>query len=212
LELVADTVAAERADNEASLDAGANTLLAVFTVDVSAFASALVLAPPPTSSGDEKAFLVRCFGFCSGGDAVATRLPELAPFNGDNRGFEDVATAEARFGPAAFRDFGAFCEALVAGRPRERDNTAEEGAAGPAHCNTIWTYERVYIAGRQKVHVLPSACFKYQILALPLSFCHADEEVYLPCLRCKPKLLGVGRAHPAQPTMALGIAPLRTRE
>jgi len=129
LELVADTVAAERAADDATIDAGANTLLAVFTVNASAVASALALAPPLTCSGDEKAkaclislpaaILVRCFGFCSGGNAGATRLPELAPFDGDNGGFEEDAIDKARLGAAATRDFRAFCKAEAAGRPRE---------------------------------------------------------------------------------------------
>jgi len=108
LELVADAVAAESAADDAALDAGADTLLVVFTVDASAVASALEFVPPLISSGNEKAkafltslldtFLVRCFRFCSGGDAAATRLPELAPVNDDDASFKDSATAEARLG------------------------------------------------------------------------------------------------------------------
>jgi len=121
LELVADAVAAESAADDATLDAGADTLLVVFTVNASAVASALEFVPPLISTGDEKAkafltsllatFLVCCFGFCSGNDAAATRLPELAPFNDDDAGFEDSATAEARLGTVAIGDFRAFCEA-----------------------------------------------------------------------------------------------------
>ena len=155
---MADAVAAESAADAAALDEGADTLLAAISVSASAVASALEFFPPSISSGNEKAkafltgllatFLLRCFEFCPGGDAAATRLPELAPFNDDDGSFEDSATAEARLGTAAIGDFGAFCEAGATGRPRERGDTAEAGAAGIARRNTASTYERVLIAGR----------------------------------------------------------------
>jgi len=118
---VADAVAAESTADDAALDAGADTLLVAFTVDASAVASALEFFPPSISSGTEKAkafltrllatFLVRCFEICPGGDAAATRFPELAPFNDNDGSFEDSATAKARLGTAAIGDFGAFYEA-----------------------------------------------------------------------------------------------------
>jgi len=117
LKLVADAVAAE----SAAVDEGADTLLAAFSVGASAVASALEFFFPSLSSGTKKAkafltrllatFLVRCFEFCPGSDAAATRFPELASFNDDDGSFEDSSTAEARLGPAAIGDFGAFCEA-----------------------------------------------------------------------------------------------------
>jgi len=121
LELVADAVAAESPADAAALDEGADTLLAVFSVSALAVAGALEFFSPSISSGTEKAkafltgwlatFLARCFEFCPGGDAAATRFPELAPFNDDDGSFDDSATVDARLGAAAIGDFGAFCEA-----------------------------------------------------------------------------------------------------